>query len=64
MKWIANIIGVILTLIGIFWVLQGTNIIPTGFMAGQRQWVFIGSVLGIAGIALLVYANLRTGSAP
>jgi hypothetical protein len=57
MKWIANGIGVILTLIGIFWVLQGVNIIPTGFMAGQRQWVLIGSVVGIAGIGLLVYVN-------
>lgn len=57
-------IGVILTLIGIFWVLQGTNIIPAGFMAGQRQWVFIGSVVGVAGIGLLVYVNRRTGSAP
>ena len=57
MKWIANSIGVILTLIGIFWVLQGTNIIPTGFMAGQRQWVAMGSVAGIVGIGLLVYVN-------
>ena len=59
MKWIANGIGVILTLIGIFWILQGANIIPTGFMAGQRQWVAIGSVLGIAGIGLLVYVKQR-----
>ena len=57
MRWIVNTIGVILTLIGIFWVLQGTNIIPTGFMAGQRQWVVIGSVVGIAGIGLLIYVN-------
>lgn len=57
MRWIANIIGAILTLIGIFWILQGANIIPTGFMAGQRQWVLIGSVVGIAGIGLLVYMN-------
>jgi len=59
MKWIANGIGVILTLIGIFWILQGTDIIPTGFMAGQRQWILIGSVLGIAGIGLLVYVRQR-----
>ena len=57
MKWIANGIGVILTLLGIFWTLQGTNIIPAGFMAGQRQWIRIGSVVGLAGIGLLVYVN-------
>ena len=64
MKWIANIIGVILTLIGIFWVLQGTNIIPTGFMAGQRQWVVIGSFVGLVGIGVLIYVNLRAGGTP
>jgi hypothetical protein len=64
MKWIANIIGVIVTLIGIFWILQGTNIIPTGFMAGQSRWAVIGSVVGIAGISLLVYVNRRAGRVP
>jgi hypothetical protein len=63
MKWIANIIGVILTLIGIFWILQGTNIVPIGVMAGQNRWLVIGSVVGIVGIGLLVYVNLRAGSA-
>jgi hypothetical protein len=57
MKWIANITGAILALLGIFWILQGANIIPTGFMAGQRQWVVIGSVIGLAGLGLLVYVN-------
>ena len=61
MKWIANIIGAILTLIGIFWILQGTNIIPTGFMAGQSRWVLIGTVIGIVGIGLLVYVNRLAG---
>lgn len=61
MKWIANIIGGILTLIGIFWILQGTNLIPTGFMAGQSRWIVIGAIVGIAGIGLLVYVNRRAG---
>jgi uncharacterized membrane protein HdeD (DUF308 family) len=64
MKWIANIIGVIVTLIGIFWILQGTNMIPTGFMAGQSRWAVIGSVVGIVGISLLVYVNRRAGRFP
>lgn len=57
MRWIANIIGAILTLIGIIWVLQGTNVIPVGVMAGQSRWLVIGSVVGIAGIGLLIYVN-------
>ena len=63
MKWIANIIGVILTLIGIFLILQCPNIVPIGVMAGQNRWLVIGSVVGIVGIGLLVYVNLRAGSA-
>ena len=59
MKWIANIVGVILILIGIFWILQGTNIIPAGAMAGQGQWTVIGLVVGIVGVGLLVYVNRR-----
>ena len=63
MKWIANIIGALLTLIGIFWILQGTNIIPVGVMAGQGQWIAIGSIVGIVGIGLLIYVNRRAGGA-
>lgn len=57
MRWIANIIGALLTLIGIFWILQGTNIVPVGVMAGQSRWLVIGSVVVIAGIGLLIYVN-------
>lgn len=64
MKWIANIIGVILTLFGILWILQGANIIRGGVMGGQTQWAVIGLVVGIVGIGLLVYANRRTGGTP
>ncbi len=64
MKLIANIIGVILTLAGILWILQGTNILRAGVMAGQGQWAVIGLVVGIVGIGLLVYVNRRPGSTP
>jgi hypothetical protein len=64
MKWIANTIGVILTLVGILWILQGINILRTGAMAGQSQWAVIGLVVGIVGIGLLVYVNRRPGSTP
>lgn len=64
MKWIGDIIGVIMALIGIFWILQGTGIVPLGFMAHQSQWAIIGFVLGIAGVGLLAYINRRPGSRP
>ncbi len=61
MKWLADIVGVILTLVGIWWILQGTGMVPVGFMAHQIQWAIIGLVAGIVGIGLLVYANRRQG---
>lgn len=64
MKLIGDIVGVILTVIGIFWILQGTGIVPMGFMANQGQWAIIGFVVGIVGVGLLVYINRRPGSSP
>ena len=64
MRWIANIIGLMLTLIGLFWIFQGPNVIPVGVMAGQRQGIITGLVVGIAGIGLLVYENRRASQAP
>ena len=62
MKLIADIVGVILTLLGIWWILQGTNIVPMGVMAGQSQWAIIGLVVGIVGVGLLVFVNRRPGN--
>ena len=64
MKWIGDIVGLLLTLIGIFWILQGTGVVPLGFMTHQAQWAIIGLVVGIAGVALLVYINRRPRGRP
>ncbi len=64
MKWIGDLVGVILTLVGIFWILQGTGVVPMGFMAHQVQWAIFGLVLGIVGVGLLVYVNRRPSNRP
>ncbi len=64
MKWVADIIGLGLTLLGLFWILQGTGVVPVGFMANQTQWAVIGLILGVIGAGLLVYVNRRSGSNP
>ncbi len=62
MKVIVDIVGIVLILIGAFWILQGTGVVPVGFMAHQIQWAIVGLVLGIVGIALVVYTQRRAGS--
>jgi LPXTG-motif cell wall-anchored protein len=59
MKQILNIVGALFVAIGIFWILQGTNIVKTGAMAGQSQWAIIGVVVGLVGIGVLVFGNRR-----
>lgn len=58
MKWIVDVIAVILTLIGIVWTLQGANIVSVGAMAGRNRWTVIGLVMGVVGIGVLIIVNL------
>lgn len=59
MKQILNILGALFILIGIFWILQGTNIVKTGAMAGQSQWAIIGIVAALIGVGALFFGNWR-----
>jgi hypothetical protein len=42
MKWVLNILGVPLFLMGIVWILQGTGLYPMGFMAHQIKYTYAG----------------------
>jgi hypothetical protein len=59
MKWILNIVAIVLLLFGTVWILQGLNILTQGFMAGHIQYAILGVVVDVVGIALLVFANRR-----
>ncbi len=63
MKWVLNILGVILLLAGVVWILQGVNILPGSFMSGHLIYALLGIIVGIIGAALLVYNNRRRKSA-
>ena len=63
MKWIINIVAVLIILPGIVFFLQGINILPGSFMTGQAQWAIIGGVMVIVGVGLLAFANKRGGIA-
>jgi hypothetical protein len=59
MKWILNILGVILVLMGLLWILQGVNVLPGTMMSGHIQYTYIGIAVDALGIVLLVLANRR-----
>ena len=59
MKWFLSVLGVLLAVMGIVWILQGTDVLKAGFMAGQMQYAYLGIVAVVAGVALLVVGNRR-----
>ncbi len=59
MKWLLYVLGVLLAAIGVVWILQGTDVLKAGFMAGQMQWAYIGLAVLIVGVVLLVFGSRR-----
>jgi hypothetical protein len=59
MKIVWNIVGGLLLLIGCIWFLQGINVLPGSFMSGQSQWAVRGGIIAIAGIGVLLRANVK-----
>ncbi len=57
MKIGLNIVALLALLIGCVWMLQGLNIWGGSFMSGQSQWLYIGAILAIAGLAGLAWVN-------
>ncbi len=53
--------GIALVLLGIVWILQGTNILPGSFMTGQPFWTWMGILAFVVG-ATLLYTGLRRRS--
>ena len=62
MKIFLSILGIILALVGVVWFLQGISVLLGSVMTGQPQWTYIGVIAFVAGIGLLLFANLRKSS--
>ena len=61
-KWVLNIVSLILILFGVVWALQGANVLPGSFMTGQVGWLIGGIAAALVGIGLLVFVNRRRKS--
>lgn len=49
---VLGLVGVVLALLGVVWILQGTNVLPGTFMSGQPMYALLGAVALVLGGAL------------
>ncbi len=58
-------VGVIAILVGVVWVLQGTDVLMGSVMSGSTFWLGMGVLLLVVGAALSVFgAKSRRASEP
>jgi hypothetical protein len=57
--WTRGVIGVVLSLVGLVWIGQGTDAIKgSKMMSGHGQYTLLGVVLLLVGVAFIVWAAL------
>jgi hypothetical protein len=56
-------VGLLITLAGVIFTLQGVGVIGGSFMSGTTTWAVVGPVIALAGLALVILA-LRRRPAP
>jgi uncharacterized membrane protein YidH (DUF202 family) len=61
--WSRGIAGVVLGVVGIVFILQGTNVMHGSGMSAHGQWTVVGVVLIVLGLASLAWAAARRRSA-
>jgi hypothetical protein len=63
-NWLIIGAGVVLSLTGIIWTFQGLGILPGSVMSGVTLWAMLGPVVGLAGLALIVWGFARRRREP
>ncbi|WP_189587950.1 hypothetical protein [Mesorhizobium sp. M3A.F.Ca.ET.201.01.1.1] len=57
MRLIRNVLALIVLGIGMLWSLQGLGLVQGSFMTGRSEWLYIGLVTMLVGLAGLAWAN-------
>ena len=52
-------VGVVLTVVGVIWALQGFGVIGGSFMSGDSVWAVIGPVVAVIGLLITGIALRR-----
>jgi len=55
--WVRGGLGVVSCLVGLVWILQGTNVLHGSGMSGQGQWTGWGVVAVVIGLVLVWWAR-------
>ncbi len=55
-RWLVPAVGVVIALLGLVWVGQGTGLIGGSAMTGSQLWLVNGLIAVAVGIGLLVVA--------
>lgn len=56
-RLIKNLLALLVLAVGVLWSLQGLGLVQGSFMTGQSQWLYIGIVTALVGLAGLAWAN-------
>ena len=61
MKVVAIAVGSLITLSGLVWMLQGmgSTLAPQSFMTNAAEWIAIGAITAIGGVALVIWSARR-----
>jgi hypothetical protein len=51
------VLGILVLLLGSWWILQGTGVVPIGFMAHQMAWAWRGAGLAVVGLIAVVISR-------
>jgi hypothetical protein len=60
MRWVWMVIGVLATLFGILWTLQGLDLLgQDGGMNGNSTWAIVGPIVAVLGMLLFLFGARR-----
>ncbi|MGO9838559.1 MAG: hypothetical protein ACLP1X_30625 [Polyangiaceae bacterium] len=65
MKTAGLVVAVLVTLVGVTWIGQGTGYFPyprSSFMIDQTPWAYRGAALAVVGVAAIVFLRRRSGA--
>jgi hypothetical protein len=54
--WVRGVVGVVVSVVGVVWILQGANVIHGSGMSGHGGYAALGAVVLVIGFVLIGWA--------